>query len=292
MNARLIKAATRENAASVALNHQEQPHFSALCRPDQTEIASLQAQKPRGNRADTLTRPDSKRPTAPTKTRKEPLRKIQVRSSPFSCTPWPKPPGECASSAFHGKAPAPESADAKQSSWFSAPVYRVRRAKRPTASTKTRKEPLRKIQVRSSPFSCTPWPKPPGECASSAFRGKTPAPEPADAKQRSRFSAPVYRVRRAKRPYNTDKNAKRAAAENPSPQQPPFLRPTAESAGRMRFKRLSGKNARARAGRCETEQPVFSARLPRAARPSEAACRTPAPRAPSSRRFDIRADWA
>ena len=29
-----------------------------------------------------------------------------------------------------------------------------------------------------------------------------------------------------------------------------------------------------------------------AARPSEAACRTPAPRAPSSRRFDIRADWA
>ena len=69
----------------------------------------------------------------------------------------------------------------------------------------------------------------------------------------------------SKQPYNTDENAKRAAAENPSPQQPLFLRPTAESAGRMRFKRLSGKSARARDGRCETEQPVFSARLPRAA---------------------------
>ena len=178
------------------------------------------------------------------------------------------------------------------------PVFSARlpRAARPseaalTTPTITRKEPPRKIQVRSSPFSCAPQPKAPGECASSAFRGKRPRQSRQMRNSAAGFQRP-FTARRARRPYNTDKNAKRAAADNPSPQRPLFLRPTAETAGRMRFKRLSGKNARARAGRCETEQPVFSARLLRAARPSEAACRTPAPRAPSSRRFDIRADWA
>ena len=225
MNARLIKAAARENAASVALNHQEQPHFSALSPPrsDGKRLSPSAKAALHGDRADTLTRPDSKRPYNSDKNAKRAAAENPSPQQPPFLRPMAESAGRMRFKRLSGKnARARVGRCETEQPVFSA-RYRVRRAKRPTAPTKTRKEPPRIIQVRSSPFSCIAWPNPPGECASSAFQGK---------------------------------------------------------------------NARTRVGRCETEQPVFSARLPRAARPSEAACRTPAPRVPSSRRFDIRADWA
>ena len=109
---------------------------------------------------------------------------------------------------------------------FSARLPRAARrgrAKRPTA-LKNSKRAAAEIQVRSSPFSCTLQPKLPGECASNAFQGKTPAPEPADAKQSSRFSAPVTACgersgpqRRQKREKSRRGKSKAAAAPFPAP---------------------------------------------------------------------------
>ena len=223
MNARLIKAAARENAASVALNHQEQPHFSALSpprsdgkRPSPSAKAARQSRRhahPPGFEAAHSADKNAKRAAAENPSPQQPLFLYSMAETA----------GRMRFKRLSGKNARARAGRCETEQPVFSARYRVRRAKRPTSPTKTRKEPPRIVQVRSSPFSCFPQPKPPGECASSAFQGK---------------------------------------------------------------------NARTRVGRCETEQPVFSARLPRAARPSEAACRTPAPRAPSSRRFDIRADWA
>ena len=187
MNARLIKAAARENAASAALNHQEQPAF---CRPDQTESASLKTKK------------------AARRSRRH-----------------AHPPGFEAAHSAEKREKSRRGKSKSAAAPFPASHSRKRRANALQA-------PFREKRSRQS------W-----QMRNRAAGFQRPLPCAA-----------------SEAAHSAAKNAKRAAAENPSPQQPLFLLPTAETAGRMRFKRLSGKSARARDGRCETEQPVFSAR--------------------------------
>ena len=235
MNARLIKAAAQENAASVALNHQEQPHFSALSPPqsDGKRLSPSAKAALHGNRADTLTRPNSKRPTH----RRRKREKSRRGKSKSAAAPFPAP---------HSRN---RRADALQTPFGEKRPRQSRQMRNRAAGFQ---RPLTACGERSGPHR--------RQKREKSRRGN-PSP------QRPLFLLPTAEsAGRMRFKRLSGKNAKRAAAENPSPQQPLFLLPTAETAGRMRFKRLSGKNARARVGRCETAQPVFSARLPRAAR--------------------------